>query len=126
MRAKAVVLAGAARSRIVRLEDETGRPLDRGPWERLLDLALRGVGDRYTGAADLVRVTRQGHFLDSRLRCELIGFDPGSAWNPLESTGHRTDQRDLVGESRPGLVHRDSQAVAAWLHATPADSREDP
>jgi S-adenosylmethionine synthetase len=87
--AKAIVLIGAAcecyatlafipgsdRARIVRLDDETGQALDSERWERLLDLTLAGVGDRFTNAADLVRIARYGHFLDPLLPWERISFD---------------------------------------------------
>jgi S-adenosylmethionine synthetase len=78
--AKLVVLTGAARectatlalfpgdteARIVSLRTGDGRELETCRWSRLLDLSFASVGDRFTGAENLVEVARHGHFTRER------------------------------------------------------------
>jgi S-adenosylmethionine synthetase len=90
--ARGVVLTGAARActstlvfypgdrqaRVVSLRDEQGRPLDTARWAALFDCSLAGIGDRYTGRADLVDVARHGHFTEPERPWEPIHFDSAS------------------------------------------------
>jgi len=57
---------GDAEARIVSLRTGDGRELETCRWSQLLDLSLAGVGDRFTGAEDLVDVARHGHFTRDR------------------------------------------------------------
>jgi S-adenosylmethionine synthetase len=66
---------GATEARVLRLEDEAGRVLDPSRWAGLLDLSLAGVGDRYTGAVDLVSIARRGHFTNPTAPWERLRFD---------------------------------------------------
>ncbi len=54
-------------ARLVSLRTEDGRELDPERWQRLAELRLDSVGDRWTGTEDLVDVARRGHFLHARL-----------------------------------------------------------
>lgn len=78
--AKLVVLTGVARectatlalfpgdteARIVSLRSDRGAELEVKRWSDLVDLRIESIGDRYTGAEDLVDVARHGHFTVER------------------------------------------------------------
>lgn len=84
--AKAVVLTGAAHectatlawfpgdieARLVSLRDGQGNDLDHERWSGLVDRSLASIGERFTGAADLVDVARHGHFSCDHLPWESI------------------------------------------------------
>jgi S-adenosylmethionine synthetase len=86
--AKAVVLTGAAREcratlavcpgatalRVIRLEGADGRLIDPNPWTSLIDLSLAAAGDRWARTPNLAAIARYGHFQDSTLDWERIGF----------------------------------------------------
>jgi S-adenosylmethionine synthetase len=87
--AKAVVLTGAARActatlafvpgqqagRLLTLIDQDGRALDSRRWSALVDLSLAGVGDRYSGRANLAEVAAWGHFTSPERPWERISLD---------------------------------------------------
>ena len=91
--AKAVVLTGTARestatvaffpgderARVTRLIGDSVSAIETTPWEKLLDLSLAGVGDRYGCLEDLTEVARWGHFLNGDLGWERMGFDNSTA-----------------------------------------------
>jgi len=87
--AKAVVQTGAANERMVTLAifpgedafsilsliDGNGSSLETGRWAGLFDLSLAGIGDRYTGSANLVDISRHSHFTNPELPWERLRFD---------------------------------------------------
>lgn len=86
--AKAVVVTGAAREATVRLawfpgdreerllsiENEDRKLLDPKPWERLFNLSLEASGEKWTHAADLVKIARYGHLTDGDPEWENLYF----------------------------------------------------
>ena len=69
-------IPGADRARLVSLRGNDGQPLDVSRWERLSDLSLAGVGERYTGREDLIDVARSGHFTGRDRAWEQVTLDP--------------------------------------------------
>jgi S-adenosylmethionine synthetase len=65
-------LPGAEQARVIALLDDSGRYLDCGRWEKILNLSLAHCGDRYTETEDLVEVARRGHFTQSCIAWEAI------------------------------------------------------
>ncbi len=88
--AKAMVMTGAANEALVRLawfpgdtsariisiEGSRGETLDIRSWQALFDLSLEASGKAWTGAADLLRVARFGHFTEENLPWEKLRFAP--------------------------------------------------
>jgi len=66
---------GADRARILSLETSENRNLAPGRWERLLDLSLAGIGDRYARTPCLAEIARWGHFTNPHLPWERMSFD---------------------------------------------------
>jgi hypothetical protein len=87
--ARAVVQTGAAKEctvtlgifpgeeafSILSMIDGNGTSLEAGRWAGLFDLSLAGIGDRFTGCADLIDAARHGHFTNPALPWECIRFD---------------------------------------------------
>ena len=79
---------GTEAARVVSLQAEEGREIDIARWSQLIDLRLAGVGDRYTGTGDFIRIAKNGHFLDPTQPWERVAFDPSG----LESGAVKGDE----------------------------------
>lgn len=117
--AKAIVLTGAAsecrvvlafhpgdeQARVIQIVgDRVALPND--SWSGLFDRSLVGLGERYTGTADLVDVARFGHFTEPGRSWEQIGFDsPVVHPNGLPNSVRRIIT-PVAGQSEP---YRDTQ-----------------
>jgi hypothetical protein len=71
-----VSIPGDTSARIISIEGNRGETLDIRPWQALFDLSLEASGEAWTGATDLLRVARFGHFTEESLPWEKVRFAP--------------------------------------------------
>jgi hypothetical protein len=76
--------------------DGSGANLETTRWAGMFDLSLAGAGDRYTGATDLVDVSRYGHFTDPELTWERVRFDDPGCHGVIREWGRNSAAKRRV------------------------------